>query len=277
MKYLLAIALSAAVLAASPRHAAGEDALGHWLHGELRVGTGIDYSRGDYGEDATTDMIYVPFSLAYTFDDFAPTPTRRDQLELRAVLPYLYVDGVLTSGASTTEREDGIGDLLVTVAYLYYPVAEWAPASEWSIDVKVPTASESDGLGTGETDVALELALFQRFGDFVPFASGSYRFIGDNRDYDLRNGATASVGASWLPHPGFSVGVSYDWRQSISRRSTGDAVVQNDDAHELTLFGALPLVGGLRLAPYAVAGLSQGSPDFAVGAQIHWTVPFRSE
>jgi hypothetical protein len=243
------------------------------------MGLGFDYSEGDYGEDRQTRMFYVPLSLAYLFDDFAPTLTRRDQFELRLIVPYVVVDGVLTAGVDEATTADGIGDLLLTAVYLYYPVHSALPATEVSFHTKLPTASESDGLGTGEVDYGLELTLFQRFGDFVPFASGGYRFVGENEpDYQLRNGAAASAGVGWVPHPRWTLGVSYDWRQSISKRSTGSGtLVRSDDAHELTFFGSAPLGDQLRLGPYVVAGLADGSPDYALGFQLQLAIPFRDE
>ncbi len=285
-RLLLLVAVWSLSLAGSGRAFADADTpsaldpLGRWLQGELRVGLGVDYSRGDYGEDKATEMVYAPFSLAYVFDDFAPTPTPRDQLELRAIVPFVYVDGVLTSGVSGTERESGLGDILLGAAYLYYPRTSWLPASEWGVQVKVPTASERHRLGTGETDVSLEATLFQRIGDFVPYGSGGYRFIGqDTNAYDLRNGAVASAGVSWIPSPGWSLGVGYDWRQSISKRAGSDGLVRADDGHELSFFGSAAMssgvVGDLRLSPYAVAGLSNGSPDYAFGFQIQIALPVR--
>jgi hypothetical protein len=211
------------------------------------------------------------------FDEFAPTPTRRDQLELRVIVPYLYVDGVFTAGVDDTTSEDGIGDVRVSALYLYYPESTLLPASELGFHVKFPAASESKGLGTGKVDYGLSLTLFQRFGDFVPFVSGSYRFVGENEpDYELRDGGAAGAGLSWVPDPGWSVGASYDWRQSISKRSTSSgALVRSDDAHELTFYGSAPVGDHLRFAPYAVAGLAQGSPDYALGFQLQLTIPIR--
>jgi hypothetical protein len=253
------------------------DALPRWLHGEVQVSVGLDYSDGDYGEDEDTQMIYMPFTLAYVFDDFAPTPTRRDQLELRVMVPYLHVDGVFTAGVDETSTEDGIGDVRLSVLYVYYPTRTHLPAAELGFHTKLPTASESRGLGTGKVDYGLGLTLFQRVGDFVPFAAGHYRFVGENEpDYDLRDGAAASVGLGWTPLPSWSLGASYDWRQSISRRSTSSgALVRADDGHELTFYGSAPLGPDLQLSPYAVAGLSQGSPDYAVGFQLKLVIPVR--
>ena len=78
---------------------ANDEALARWLHGELRAATGIDYSRGDYGHETETEMLYVPFTLTYLFDQFAPSPTPRDQLELKLSVPYLEVDGPIEAGA----------------------------------------------------------------------------------------------------------------------------------------------------------------------------------
>ena len=251
--------------------------LWRWFQGELQLGVGIDYSRGDYDEDVDTDMVFVPFSASYLFDEFALTPTRRDQLALRVIVPYLYIDGPITAGDSGATKEDGIGDVIVGASYLYYPAHRFLPAADLKFNVKLPSADEDDSLGTGKTDYTLGLTLFQRYGDFAPFVSGSYRFIGKNKpDFSLRDGATAGVGGSWLISSRFDVGVSYDWRRAISKRSeTTNNLVQADDAHEITFYGSARFDHGLRVAPYAVVGLADGSPDFALGLQLNLTVPVR--
>lgn len=280
MKRSLCIALVSCITCAATAHA-DDEALARWLHGELRVSTGLDFSRGDYGQHAKTEMVYVPFTLAYLFDHFAPSPTPRDQLELKLSLPYLDVDAPIEAGGRESARETGIGDLLIGVSYLYYPEHTEVPAGELGFRVEIPTADEQRGLGTGKTDYALQLTLFQRYGDFVPFASGGYRFIGKNPPaFVLNSGVTASAGLSWIPLEGWSLGVSYDWRQAISSSvvpssTAGDALATTDDGHELTLFGTAPLASWFRLSPYVVAGLTDGSPNFAVGAQVQVLVPVR--
>jgi len=254
---------------------------GRWLSGQLSLALGIDYSRGDYGQETDTEVLYVPFMLRYLFDGFAPTPTWRDQLELEFSVPYLEVDGPFDSASRETQREQGLGDIQVGVSYLYYPEHPALPASEWSFRAKLPTADESRGLGTGKADFALQLTLFERFGSFVLFASGGYRFIGKNPpDYVLRNGAMAGAGLSWIPLEGWSLGASYDWRQSIAKTLppdavTRDALVAADDGHEFVFFASMPLGAGFEASPYGVVGLSDGSPNFALGARLQFTLPIR--
>jgi len=267
----------ALLLAGSRSARADDDPLLRWLQGELQVGVGIDYSEGDYDESIETRMLFVPVSLTYRFDDLALTPTPRDQLELRLVVPYLRVDGALTAGDRDRERAGGLGDVTLGASYLYYPAPTRWPAAELRFSAKLPTADEDEGLGTGKADYGLGLTLFQRYGDLVPFASGGYRFIGENEpDYALRNGATAGVGLSWIVTPRHAVGASYDWRQAVSKRSDRESrLVRADDAHELSFFGSTRVGSRLRLSPYWVLGLSEGSPDFAVGLQMSVTLAVR--
>ena len=258
--------------------AGAADDIPTWLEGELQLGVGVDYSRGDYEESLDTEIVFVPFSLTMLFDGFALTPTERDQVELKVVVPLLHIDGAITAGSSESEEETGLGDVIVGASYLYYPRRTLVPAVELKVNVKIPTADEDDGLGTGKTDVGLGATLFQRYGDLVPFVSGGYRFIGENEpDYALRNGATAGAGVSWIFTPRYSIGASYDWRQAISKRTDESSnLVRADDSHELTFFGSARIGGGLRVAPYTVIGLSDGSPDYAVGLQLSVGIPIRN-
>lgn len=228
-------------------------------------------------------MLYVPLTIRYLFDQFVPSPTWRDQIEIGLSIPYLEIEGPFGTTARDRSREQGLGDIQLGVSYLYYPERPALPASQWNFQAKLPTADESRGLGTGKADFMLQLTLFQRYGDFAVFASGGYRFIGKNPpDYVLRNGAAAGAGLSWIPRKGWSLGASYDWRQAISKTlprgaTTRDALVAADDGHELVFFGSAPLGAWLEASPYAVVGLSDGSPKFALGAQLQLSIPMRPD
>ncbi len=262
-----------------PRAGADEGAVPPWLRGELSVGAGFDYSSGDYGADDDTDIWYAPFSVAYLFDHFWPTPFHHDQLELKVTVPFLRLEGpgdvvggidgpVVVDGGGARKSESGLGDVLVKASYLLFPSEEsWLPAAELGAKVKIPTARESEGLGTGEPAYTVQLDLFKRFGRVTPVAGVGYRIAEDARDYDLRNSLFASVGASVRVTDRLSTGVFYDWRQATSASAS--------DAHELFPFFSFALREGVRVVPYGVFGFTDGSPDYGTGLQLRFSVGVR--
>ncbi|MDJ0789432.1 MAG: hypothetical protein QNK05_21715 [Myxococcota bacterium] len=246
-----------------------------WWMGELELATSVDWSRGDYGDPVDTDLLHVPVQLRYLFYGFGLTPTKHDFFELGASLPYLSVDGPAEiffeeSGelAARKEKEDGLGDLRLFATWLYAPEPESTlPAAEWSVSWKIPTASRSRGLGTGEHDVSLELALSKTLGAFSPFASLGYRFLGDSDDFSLRSGPFATLGLGYRPIQEVSVGLLYAYtRASLPSR---------DDAHELIPYASWRVSRDFRVEPYASARITGYAPDVGAGVRFRYFVPVR--
>lgn len=236
--------------------------------GRLSLATGYDWSRGDFGSARDTEVHYGTLAIGYGTPELSWTPGVNDWFEFRGTLPYLQIDGpgVVTRGRPERDRSDGIGDALLRASYGIQPDGA-APFLEFSGQWKFPTADEDDGLGTGEHDASFEFALYPRWGDTAPFASVGYRFVGDPPGIDLNDRWQASVGVSQRLSGSLRAGLLYDFREAI-----GDGA---DDAHELVLFGSWRWGPRLRFAPYGVLGLSDGSPDFALGAQLRVDIELR--
>lgn len=273
------ILLAALLVLPVPRAGADEGAVPPWLRGELTFGAGFDYSSGDYGADEDTDIWYAPFSVAYLFDHFWPTPFENDQLELKVTVPYLRIKGpgdvvggiggpVVVDGGGSRKADDGLGDVLVKASYLLFPPAEsWLPAVELGAKVKIPTARESEGLGTGEPAYSVQLDLYKRFGRVTPVIGVGYRIPEDARDFDLQSSLFASVGASVRITERLATGLFYDWREAASSSAS--------DAHELFPFLSFELRDGVRVVPYAVVGFTDGSPDYGTGLQLRFSIGVR--
>ena len=230
----------------------------------LTVSTGAEYSSGDFGDDQDTDILYVPLSLKYETDHWFA----------RITVPYIRIEGpgdvvggtqgtVITGepqGGRETDRESGIGDIVTSLTYVVNPRSEGVPIVELTGKVKVPTADEDENLGTGETDYTAQVDLIQSFGRFTPFATLGYRFLGDSSEFDLDDTAFGSVGFSYRATDRTQLGVAFDFRQASTSGT--------DDPQEAVLFGSVKLSKRLKLSPYVVLGLSDGSPDYASGFSV---------
>ena len=129
--------------------------------------------------------------------------------------------------------------------------------------VKLPTADEDKGLGTGETDYGVALDMYRAVGGTMVFGGAGYTVLGDNEYIALDNVANANLGFSRNVGGG-SAGVMYDWRQAASDTA--------DDRSELTGFYSMRTGGRDKVQVYATAGLSDGSPDW--GAGVSYTTGF---
>lgn len=248
-----ALCSAAACLAMTANPAVAEDGP------SLSVTTGLDYSQGDYGTGVDTEILVVPLNVRY----------KTGGLRLSATMPWLRIEGssaivgdgsggvIIDPNAPRTTRS-GFGDLSFGAAYLI-PEETLGFGLDLSARVKLPTASRSKGLGTGQTDVTIGAEVSKSLGPLTPFVSIGYRMPGDPDGIRLDNAWTASAGASLAA--GRTVFIaSYDYREASSMLS--------EDSEEI--FGAVstPVGDRLNLTAYGTAGLSDGAPDFGVGGMI---------
>jgi hypothetical protein len=226
------------------------------------VSTGFDFSSGKYGEPDATQVWYVPFNVKYEW--------RRHWI-FRLTVPYLLVtssgavvtggDIVAVSGAAGRKRtHEGLGDVIVGATYRLDPIRPGFPWVDFTTKLKIPTASEKQGLGTGEVDTTLQIDVTKPFGRLTPFGTVAFRFVGDPPDGDLTDTLSTSLGFDWRFAKSLSAGLYYGWRQTASR-SLGDA-------HELVPFVSWKVAKHFTIGPYADVGLSTAAPDFGLGIQL---------
>ncbi len=227
----------------------------------FKLGTGFDYSRGDYGFTTNTEVFSVPLYFTAETDDWL----------VRLTLPYLSVKGPASvvgdvgGGAAATARptnkyESGLGDVMLSLTYHAVRTTDG-----FTLDltgrVKFPTADEDRGLGTGKTDYYVQTDLYKTFGSVTPFATIGYRFLGSDAKYPLKDGVYASLGTSYHVTTTTAVGAAFDWRERLVR-GVDDAT----DDHGV-LFPTIRMSGGTLLG-YVLGGLNNASPDVGVGGMI---------
>lgn len=233
--------------------------------GQWKYSTGLDFSSGDYGGDPVdTDITYIPFTAAY----------QQDQWTFKATLPWVQIEGagtvvgagdggVVVGGAAQNTfatKESGLGDIWVTAQHSVAAI----PAELFYLDVsgklKLPTADEDKGLGTGELDYTVQAEVFKSLDAFTPFATLAYKFKGDPNNVKLKNVWYVSVGSDYRLSGQRHVGASIDYQQASS--STGD------DALELFAYANQKLNPKWTVTVYGYVGLMDGSPDYGTGFQL---------
>jgi hypothetical protein len=162
------------------------------------------------------------------------------------------------SGQRTTHR--GVGDMTLGATYTL-PTAPAGIEVELSGRVKLPTATKSSGLSTRKTDFSGAIQLTKLVGRFAPFASVTYRILGDPTGLDLRNGFAISAGTSYILSGNAVLLSSYHYARSASR------LVR--DSHELFAGASTRLPGSrLRLTGFVTHGLSDGAATSSGGISI---------
>lgn len=224
----------------------------------IQVGTGVDYSSGDYGDPQDTKILAVPFSLKVKTGPFF----------VRASIPYLRIkgpgsvvggDGGPVPGGTpgTVETNDGIGDLSLSAGYTF----DITDSTYFDIigRAKIPTASESKNLGTGTTDFTAEAAITHQFDALSISARGGRRFNGSSTRFPLRDVWQAGAGAYYQVGD-MTLGLDYDWREgSLSTAS---------DRSEVTGSLTYKLTPAVRIQGYGYTGFTDGSPNAGGGLQL---------
>ena len=152
-------------------------------------------------------------------------------------------------------------DIYLGATYHFGPVA-----GQLNLDatarVKLATADEDRGLGTGANDYYGELTAFETFGNVTPFATVGYRTLGDTAVYQLSNGAYVTGGAHLRVSPRSVISTLINWRQPI--------VQGGDRSVDATVMFTHDVNANWRLVAYVLKGFTDGSPDLGTGLQLNY-------
>lgn len=226
----------------------------------ISVGTGFDYSRGSYGLASDTTVTSVPVEFSYESSAWI----------FRAFTSWLTIKGpsaaALTGGAGSLTRptsasESGVGDLYVDATYRSGDLGNGLNV-DTTARVKLPTADDDRGLGTGEMDYYAQLTAYRTFGSVTPFVSGGYRVLGDSDRYQLRNGPYASGGAHFRTSDRTVLTASLDWRSRV--------IDGGDAGTDATLAVTHDLNDRWRLFVYGQKGFTDASPDVGGGMRLSY-------
>lgn len=228
----------------------------------FRLHSGLSYTEGDYGHTVKTEVIYVPISLR----------VRHGPWRARVSSSYINIDGPASiidtdvaespsenGGAGlTTASRSGLGDISVMVGRRF----DLSQTLRLNTDlrIKFPTASESERLTTGTTDVTVRSDLSQRIGNVTLRAGGRRRFAGGEGRVVLRDTWGFHAGANINLGDGIYTGADYNWRQS--------SYSGNSPNSNAIVWVSAPINSRLRLTAYGGTGFTSNSADMTVGASV---------
>ncbi len=230
---------------------------------QVSVGMGAYYLTGDYGSSAgDTDIWYVPFSLRW----------KGQRWTVKATVPWVRVSGPGSavpgvggiSKGGVRRTESGLGDSILSASWLALYDRQSRTGLRLKGKLKLDTADEDRGLGTGSNDFTASVEGFRTTGRTTVFGSVGYRWMGDSDVYDLRNAWLATAGLQTQLAPRTSAGASLYLREKISRTGSPRRELNGFVTHRLT--------DTVRLQGYAIAGFADGSPDWGLGASLRMDV-----
>ena len=228
------------------------------------ISFGAYYSKGDYGEPLDTRITYLPLSYNLDIGNWG----------FQVWVPHLRVEGlgnVLVNiggvsravAATQTSTSNGIGDAIATLIYRVDPFTAFAPFIDLRLDVKLPTAAEEKGLGTGETDYSIQVDLSQNLGNSVVFATLGHNFRGSSSLYEgLQDSSFIQLGFAYPLSQQLSVGAFYDFREP--------ATSFTPETHEVVPYLTWQFNKHWSLTAMTTWGFTDASADSTVLGQLSY-------
>jgi hypothetical protein len=216
------------------------------------------YRSGDFGLPGRTRILAVPATFAVI----------SDRQEFRLNVSYLSVtseDRVTIVGDQVIERTDGPsgtesgpGDVVAEEEYYLLAGSGARPWLSLLLAVKLPTADEEKGLGTGRTDAGAGMGLIQPLGSrWHLLGEAQYFVMGDPKDLDLRNTLWLSFGLQRRVAGGGSASLSYERRESVLR--------DHPDIAKIGLAYDQGLARRVNLRAAIFLGLSDSAEGYGLG------------
>lgn len=230
----------------------------------VAAGVGLEYESGDYGTGSVTDLWRVPVSLSY----------QQGNVLLAATIPYLAAESsgvlVVSGGGGRHARQtlvsgngssaSGIGDLELSARYSFPVISSGYYRYFVSGQVKVATADENKGLGTGENDYSLSAGFKYNDNAYRYRAALGYEITGDPPGADYRDVIFAYAGAAVYVSSLQEIGLLLDYSAASTRGF--------DSALQLSGYINHDLSETRYLHGYLLMGLTTGSPDWGLGLNI---------
>lgn len=217
---------------------------------DWQVRSSMSFYTGNYGSATDADMVFLTAGVKRYFPSG----------DISASVPFI---GLRNSGEDTS-TEMGLGDVIFKGKYYLVPQAGFRPGLDIVGKIKLPTASESQDLGTGEFDagVGIESSYELKNGHLL-FADAEYTLIGDSPGYDYDNRVVLDVGYGYPWSDDTLVSVFVEHRSAIVRSS--------EDSRSIMLFVDHRLLRNVHADLLVELGLSDGAADLgmAVGLRFY--------
>jgi hypothetical protein len=246
------------------------------------ISIGGEYSSGSYNTGSPTRSFYLPLIVGWY-------PSER--LDMSLELPFLYqsssqvttsiyqatavpttsqsvarrggsggTDGSGGGGGSGNPGVYGLGDIILRAGYVPLLESNSMPQIRTSLVVKTPTASVSDGLGTGEFDFGGGFDLSKWFGSLHLAGETLYTYQGKVSGFGLKN------------YFSYSGTVGYQLSQSIQPMIIikGATAPSSNSDDLLEARGRLlwTLTPATAVDLFVSGGISKSSPDYAGGIAV---------
>ena len=227
-----------------------------------KLSASAEYETGTYGSGDRTETWYVPVTLKRYLPEG----------EMSFTVPYIRQKSgpeVANVGGTTTKirkaagpvtTNSGLGDMLLKGSYYVLKEDYKEGLDLFAVaKIKLPTADEKKGLGTGEFDEGVGIEFGKQLGpDWSVFVDAYYTLIGDPKGVDLKNRFSFDAGVSARVNSTLSASVFYSQDSALIEGLTAERTISAALDYELTR--EIHLFGG------GSVGLTGTSQDYGINA-----------
>lgn len=210
--------------------------------GRLDLQLTVEHSQGLYGETALTQTRQTSVSARY----------RKGPWTLQLQVPWV-------DTRTLDERAVGLGDVWAILSWEARELTRQQTGIDLTLKLKTATGDVMRGLGSGGTDVAVQVEGSHLLGPVLVFGHLGHRQTGDVSGFaPYFNPWYAELGAQMNVGEAFTVGVYQDSRTPVGRRGS---------LSEFTAFGAWRQ-GAQRWQLDLTRGFQPASPQWAAGLTL---------
>lgn len=228
---------------------------------DWKVSASANYETGNYGSSNRTETWYLPVTVKKNLPNGA---------FFSVTIPYVSQTGdasmsnvggspfKIKPSTGAVATSSGLGDIILRGGYSLVTENKNVPFDlTLNAKVKVPTADDSKGLGTGEFDAGAGLEFAKSLpSGFTGYLDLYYTSIGDPTGLDLDDRVFFDIGFSRSLDPRFTVSAFYEESNTLVKNSTNirDVTVNFEykaDERTRVFFGG-------------TLGLTETSPDYGV-------------
>jgi len=219
-------------------------------------------THGDYGHADATTVKALNFGVK----------SRHDNLTYKASAALLSIQGpgnvdtgiILPEDSAQTRGETGFGDVMLSATYSL-PAAK-TETLFWDVTakLKIPTADEDRGLGTGGFDLEGRADVAKRWQSVIGFAGAGYKWRGDGDQSRLENTLNGNVG--------LDTSIANNWRGGFTFSASQAATSYSSAPRDVMFFVTDRLAPRKTLTFWLMHGFTDGSPD--LGAGLQYSTPF---
>ena len=188
-------------------------------------------------------------------DDF--DPSKQNKTSVQGL-----VGGIPLGGSSNSRSsQSGLGDIVTAFSYNLIDHVPTGILFDITARLKIPTASASQNLGTGQVDYAIQGDLFKIISQFTLSATLGYRILGNPSEIAFHNVLYGAASVGYRLSSNITIGTSYNMGQSP---------VRLQDSRDLTLYLSQRVSDNFRLNIYGLRGFSERSPDWGGGINLRY-------